>query len=108
MIATASASADDAPTDGTQSEVAPTAEDIRRWPATVDPVTAGTAFGISRSYAYQLVKQGDFPAKVIRVGGKNRVVTADLMRVLGITGTHGSGPDGTHPALSVVGGDDAS
>lgn len=87
---------------------APTAEDILNWPATVDPATAGSAFGISRSYAYELVKRGDFPAKVIRVGGKNRVVTADLMRVLGITRTRGPGPDDTHPTLSVVGGDGVS
>lgn len=61
---------------------APTLNDIRNWPATVDPATAAAAFGISRSYAYELVRRGEFPAKVLKVGGKNRVVTASILRAL--------------------------
>lgn len=62
--------------------IGPTLDDIRGWPATVDPATAATAFGISRSYAYELVKRGEFPAKVLSVGGKRRVVTASILRAL--------------------------
>ena len=60
----------------------PTLDEIRSWPSTVDPATAASAVGISRSYAYELVKRGEFPAKVIRVGGKPRVVTASILALL--------------------------
>ncbi len=60
----------------------PTLADVQSWPATVDPGKAGTAFGISRSYAYELVKRGEFPAKVIAVGGKNRVLTSSILAQL--------------------------
>ncbi len=61
---------------------APTLDDIRSWPATVDLATGGRPFGISRSYAYELAKRGEFPAKVIQVGGKARVVTASILAIL--------------------------
>jgi hypothetical protein len=61
----------------------PTLEEVKGWPATVDPVTAGRPFGISRSYVYELIKRGEFPAKVILVGGKKRVVTASILDALG-------------------------
>lgn len=60
----------------------PTLAEIQEWPATVDPATAATAFGISRSYAYELVRSGGFPARVLKVGGKNRVVTASILAAL--------------------------
>ena len=61
--------------------VAPTLDDIRNWPPTVDLPTAARALGISRSQAYGLVKRGDAPFKVIDCGTK-RVVTASLIRLL--------------------------
>lgn len=63
----------------------PTIDEIRGWPATVDVATASAAIGISRSYGYELAKRGEFPVKSLAVGGKTRVLTSDLMRVLGIT-----------------------
>jgi hypothetical protein len=61
----------------------PTLEEIKRWPATVDPDTGALPFGISRSYAYELIKCGKFPAQVIEVGGVKRVLTASILQVLG-------------------------
>ncbi|MEU4224384.1 DNA-binding protein [Nonomuraea sp. NPDC026600] len=61
----------------------PTLDEIKGWPATVDPATGGKPFGISRSYAYELIKRGDFPAQVIAVGGKKRVITASILQALG-------------------------
>lgn len=61
----------------------PTLDEIREWPATVDPATGGKPFGISRSYAYELIKRGEFPAQVIAVGGKKRVITASILQTLG-------------------------
>jgi predicted DNA-binding transcriptional regulator AlpA len=60
----------------------PTLDEIRRWPATVDVPKAATAFGVSRSHAYELITLGDFPAKVLRVGGRYRVITASIVRAL--------------------------
>jgi predicted DNA-binding transcriptional regulator AlpA len=60
----------------------PTLDEIRNWPATVDPATAARAVGVSRSHAYALVGRGEFPAKVIQVGGKKRVVTASILALL--------------------------
>ena len=60
----------------------PTLPELRQWPASVDVPTAATAFGISRSHAYQLVARGEFPAKVIRVGSRYRVITASIIRAL--------------------------
>ncbi|HVL84699.1 MAG TPA: DNA-binding protein [Pseudonocardia sp.] len=58
---------------------APTLADIRTWPATVDVATACSAFGISRSYGYELAGRGEFPARVIKRGRVTRVVTASII-----------------------------
>ena len=49
---------------------------------TTDIATAAEVLGIGRTTAYRLALQGDFPCKVIRVGRRYRVVTADLRRLL--------------------------
>jgi hypothetical protein len=53
-------------------------------PAAVDLVTAGRAFGIGRSKAYELAKAGAFPCPVLRLGERYRVTRADLLRTLGL------------------------
>lgn len=63
--------------------IAPTLDEIRQWPASVDVPKGGSAFGISRSYSYELIKRGQFPAQVIEAGGLVRVVTADILQKLG-------------------------
>jgi hypothetical protein len=62
-----------------------TAQDILSWPPTVDPPLAGAALGISRTHSYALCREDRFPVKVIRAGGRYRVVTADLVRLLGLS-----------------------
>ncbi|UDF20118.1 helix-turn-helix domain-containing protein [Rhodococcus qingshengii] len=54
---------------------------VSLWP------TAGQALGIGRSHAYKLASSGEFPARVLRLGGTYRVLTADLLSVLGIDAT---------------------
>lgn len=49
---------------------------------TVDIPTAARLIGISRSYAYELAGTGEFPAKVIKVGTRFRVVSASLIALL--------------------------
>lgn len=64
-----------------------TRADLLNLPATTDIVTAGRAFGLGRTTAYQLAKDDAFPVKVLRIGGTFRVVTADLLRALRIDPT---------------------
>ncbi|MEV6907992.1 DNA-binding protein [Amycolatopsis sp. NPDC051071] len=59
-----------------------TLEQIRQWPATVDVVTAGRPLGLGRNGAYDAVKAGDFPVRVLKIGSRYRVVTAELVALL--------------------------
>ncbi|WP_405893647.1 helix-turn-helix domain-containing protein [Streptomyces sp. NBC_00104] len=61
-----------------------TVGDLLNLPPTTDVETAGKAFGMGRTKAYELVRAGKFPCKVIPAGRTYRVVTADLLRILGI------------------------
>jgi hypothetical protein len=62
-----------------------TIDDLRNLPVTVDLMTAAGAPGIGRTKAYELARSGEFPCRIIRVGDLYRVVTADLIRLLGFT-----------------------
>lgn len=56
--------------------------DLAELPSVVDITTAARALGLSRTYAYQLAKNGEFPCKVLRIGTCYRVPTAALLRLL--------------------------
>lgn len=75
-----------------------TPAEIRSLPAVVDLVTAGRAFGIGRTTAYQLARTGRFPCRVMQVGRGYRVRTADLLNALGLTVAFLDQSDG-QPAL---------
>jgi hypothetical protein len=60
----------------------PTLEEVRTWPATVSVPMAAKALGISKSYLHGLIKRGESPVKVLPLEGRNRVVTAALVRLL--------------------------
>lgn len=60
----------------------PTLEQIRRWPATVGVPAASVALGFSRSHGYDLAARDEFPARLIRAGGRVLVITADLIKLL--------------------------
>ena len=51
-----------------------------------DLVTAARALGISKSTAYSAARSGTFPVRVIRVGARYVVPTADLKAALGLGG----------------------
>jgi hypothetical protein len=61
-----------------------TTEELLALPATVDLPTAGRAFGIGRTKAHELARNGTFPCKVLRVGNSYRVGRAAILRCLGI------------------------
>lgn len=70
--------------------IAPTLDEIRHWPATVDIPTANTALGLSRAHGYALAQRGEYPARVLRMGARYRVVTASIVRLLSENGEDSS------------------
>jgi hypothetical protein len=54
-------------------------------PAVVDLTTAARALSIGRTRAFELVRRGDFPVPVLRVGVTYRVPTAPLLGLLGLS-----------------------
>lgn len=65
--------------------VAPTLDEVRRWPSTIDVGATAQALGVSRSHAYEAIRQGILPVRTIRVGGRIRVITASLVALLADT-----------------------
>lgn len=71
-------------------------------PATVDLEMAARAFGLGRTTAYALAKNGQFPCALIRAGRSYRVITADLWRVLHVAPANGDGA-GVAPPTPLAG-----
>ncbi|MEU8513255.1 hypothetical protein AB0C76_16930 [Kitasatospora sp. NPDC048722] len=65
--------------------------ELLRLPAAIDLDTANRAIGLGRSKGYELARLGAYPCRVLRLGKKYRVITADLLRLLGIDGALGKG-----------------
>ncbi|WP_043265436.1 hypothetical protein [Streptomyces sp. CT34] len=61
-----------------------TREELLTLPAVIDLDTGNRALGLGRSKGYALAKQGQYPCKVLRLGKAYRVVTADLLSLLGL------------------------
>ncbi|MEO3827371.1 DNA-binding protein [Actinomadura sp. B10D3] len=61
-----------------------TPAEIRMLPAMVDVVTAGRAIGVGRTKSYALARAGEFPCRVLRIGGSYLVPTAGLLALLGL------------------------
>jgi hypothetical protein len=59
-----------------------TMREIRKLPATVDVETAARVIGVARSTAYEWIRLGQFPGRVISVKHRHRVVTASLIAAL--------------------------
>jgi len=60
----------------------PTLAEVRKWPATVDVETAAGALGVSRSTAYEAIRCGSFPVRVVTVSRRKVVITASLVALL--------------------------
>lgn len=60
-----------------------TTQRVRDLGLTTDVETAGEILGIGRTTAYQLVKRGEFPVRVIVIGRARRVPVLELLRLLG-------------------------
>src|ERR1700722_16275361 len=53
-------------------------------PVSVDLTTAARAFGLGRSRAFELARDGQFPCRVLHVGTKYRVPRSAIFEALGI------------------------
>lgn len=63
---------------------APAIRDAGSLPPTLSIVEAGEWLGIGRTVAYELARDGAFPVRTIRVGNQRRVITVELLAMLGI------------------------
>jgi predicted DNA-binding protein (UPF0251 family) len=61
-----------------------TLREVRKLPATVDVPTAASALGISRAGLYEAIRTSRSPVKTLTVQRRILVITADLIRVLGL------------------------
>jgi len=61
-----------------------TRDELLALPAAIDLEIANRAFVMGRSTGYALAKRGAYPCRVLKLGNAYRVITADLLRVLGI------------------------
>ncbi|WP_435127280.1 hypothetical protein [Actinacidiphila sp. bgisy144] len=61
-----------------------TGQELLALPAAIDLDTANRALMIGRSTGYALARQGRYPVTVLRLGNAYRVVTADLLKLLGL------------------------
>ena len=62
-----------------------TPDEIRSWPASVGIHPLAAALGISSGALYKLIRSGDCPVPVLRLGKSMRVTRASVMAVLGIS-----------------------
>ncbi|MDX3854204.1 hypothetical protein [Streptomyces sp. AK02-01A] len=59
-------------------------EELLALPVAVDLDTSNRALGLGRSKGYELAKRDAYPCRVLRLGNAYRVVTADLLKLLGL------------------------
>jgi hypothetical protein len=76
-----------APEDTPMNQLEMTREELLALPVSVDLVTAGRAFGIGRTVAFELARTGQFPCRVLRVGVKYRVPRSAIFEALGVDET---------------------
>jgi len=70
--------------------------DLTALPPLVDVPTAASVLGIGRTLAYELVKTGQWPTTVVRMGKLIRIPSAALLRLA--DGADASGALSTAPA----------
>jgi hypothetical protein len=74
-----------------------TLDELLDLPVSVDLVTAGRAFGLGRTKAFELAKAGEFPCRVLSVGHKYRVPRTAIFEALGVDPTEPQASRGTGP-----------
>jgi hypothetical protein len=69
---------------------------IAALPPALDLPAAAHLLGISRTSAYELVRTGEWPSPVLRLGRRIKIPTQPLLELLGLS-TVESGGTGTEP-----------
>jgi excisionase family DNA binding protein len=59
-----------------------TRDELLALPTLIDVTTAATVLGVGRSLAYELVRTGQWPTPVLRMGRLVKIPTAPLLRLL--------------------------
>jgi hypothetical protein len=72
------------PSDARANSRTPTLRDATDLPPTMSIGEAGAWLSIGRTTAFRLAQEGTFPVRTIRVGNQRRVVTTELLNLLGI------------------------
>jgi excisionase family DNA binding protein len=67
-----------------------TRDDLLALPPVVDVPTAAEVLGVGRSAAYELVRTGQWPTPVLRLGRLVRVPSAPLLELIGVQVERGS------------------
>ena len=62
-----------------------TVEQARNLPPVVDVPTAAAILGIGRAAAYELIRIGQWPTPILRVGKLIRVPSAPLLELVGVS-----------------------
>lgn len=81
------------------TEVPARAVDVRALPPALDLREAAFLLGISRTAAYELVRSGDWPTPVLRLGCRIKIPTEPLLRLLGLSTVHPTDADKSGRAL---------
>jgi len=61
-----------------------TRDELLALPPVIDVSTAADVFGLGRSAAYELVRTGQWPTPIIRLGRHIRVPTLPLLQLIGM------------------------
>jgi hypothetical protein len=62
-----------------------TDDEIRGLPVLLTVPLAGRVLGVGRTAAYQLVRRGEWPTPVVRVGAKIWIPRAPLLELVGVS-----------------------
>lgn len=62
-----------------------TQEQVRALPPVVDVPTAAAVLGVGRTAAYELIRSGEWPTPVLRLGKLIRIPTAPLLELVGVS-----------------------
>jgi len=62
-----------------------TVEQMRNLPPVVDVLTAAAILGIGRTAAYELIRIGQWPTPILRLGKLIRVPSAPLLDLVGVS-----------------------
>jgi hypothetical protein len=66
-------------------------EEFKALPPTLPAEQAFKLLGCGRTSGYQQIRDGRLPVRVLRLGRRIRVPTADLLKVLGVDVDEGGG-----------------